>query len=125
MSVKSAFVVVSLTAVTTLLSAHASAARSADEQHLDMDLLAASREQCSMASAAVTELSDVLRAARHAKDVTQMRTTLDQTLSPLLALRTHLGSCGDIMKMLSTAPAHVTAPSAAARFYSAEDGDIE
>ena len=89
-----------------------------------MDLLAASREQCSIASAAVAELSDLLRDARHAKDLTQIRTTLDQTQSPLLELRTHLGSCGDIMKMLSTAPAHVIAPSAA-RTHSVEGGDVE
>ena len=77
-----------------------------------------------MASAAVTELADLLRTARHAKDLGQMQATLDQTQSPLLELKTHLGSCGDIMKMLSTAPQHVRPTSAAASYFN-EDTAIE
>ena len=124
MSLKSAFLVAAMMSATLLISPHPSAARAEDEQHLDMDLLQASREQCSMASAAVTELADLLRAARHAKDLAQLQATLDQTQSPLLELKTHLGSCGDIMKMLSTAPQHVRPTSAAASYFN-EDTAIE
>ena len=112
MSVRSIVLPSVLTAITLLFSAHISSARSQDEQHLDMDLLTASREQCSMASDAVAQLSDLLRTARHTRDVAQLRGMLDQTQSPLLELRTHLGSCGDIMKMLATMPAHVSTPAA-------------
>lgn len=124
MSLKSPFLIAAVMSTTLLMSPNPSAARAEDERHLDMDLLDASREQCSIASAAVTELSDILRAARHAKDMVQVQTTLDQTQSPLLALKTHLGSCGDIMRMLSTAPQHVKPTSAVASYFT-EDTTIE
>jgi hypothetical protein len=77
-----------------------------DERHIDMSLLAASREQCDIATRALDEVQALVRKARNAENPTISKSALEELTPSLLSLQTHLGTCSDTMKMLEYRPAH-------------------
>ena len=117
MSFKSMTFGCALAALTLITAAPSSRASVQDdltaEQHLDIDMIAASREQCGRASAALAELSDALRTTKQMQDVTQMKAALDRAQTQLLQVHLRLGSCGDILKLLATTPGRVATQTSA------------
>ena len=69
-------------------------------EHTAYDLMAASREQCDLAVAELTDLSRVLADARRADDAVHLRAAVIASERPLTEVKQHLGSCLDIMKMV-------------------------
>ena len=77
-----------------------------EDRHLDLDLVAASLEQCELASAAMTDVRAKFNSATKAETLAASRAALDSARDSLRELEHHLGSCGDTMKMLLTNPGH-------------------
>lgn len=71
-----------------------------------MDLVDASREQCAIATTALEQLSMELDSARNATDLATAKATLETSRKTLREVTQHLGSCGDIMRMLAYSPGH-------------------